>query len=526
MQGVTLALADRAPVEEILPRIVGGVASCQNVVLCRIWLVQSRTDSHGEHRWLELAASAGNPISKSPRKRTGAGRFQRFEIGERKIGRVAATGEGLHFERLSDGDDWIADPDWARVEGVVSFAAQPLVCHGEVLGVLAMFDRKPIPPEDFAWLRTFADHAAVSISNARAWNEIQRLRDRLAAENDYLREEVADALDGGEILGRAPALQKVLQQIELVAGTEAAVLISGESGTGKELVARAIHERSRRRERPLIKVNCGAVPGELFESEFFGHARGSFTGAVSDRVGRFELADGGTLFLDELGEIPPVHQAKLLRVLQEGTFERVGEGRTRTVDVRIVAATNRDLRAEVKAGRFREDLYYRLGVFPIEVPPLRDRRDDIPALAQAFVAHAAKRSGIPVPRISRANLDLLAAWSWPGNVRELRNVLERAVILGQGRRLILDGLRSTDAVDARSQPVPAREEARELPTLQDLRRMEREIVEDAMRRSGGKISGAGGAAEWLGIPATTLDSKLRALRIRYRAPGRRFKTSN
>ncbi|MCY2959919.1 MAG: sigma 54-interacting transcriptional regulator [Planctomycetota bacterium] len=514
MQEVTLALADRAPVEEILPRIVRGVAVCQNVVLCRIWLVQSRTDSHGEHRWLELAVSAGNPVSKPPRKAAGASRFQRFEIGERKIGRVAESGEGLHLERLAGTDEWIADPAWARAESVAAFAAQPLVCHGEVLGVLAMFDRKPISSDDFRWLRTFADHAAVSISNARAWEEIQRLKDRLAAENDYLREEVTEALDAGEILGRSPALRKVLQQIELVAATDAAVLISGESGTGKELVARAIHERSRRKERPLIKVNCGAIPAELFESEFFGHARGSFTGAVGDRIGRFELADGGTLFLDELGEIPPAHQAKLLRVLQEGTFERVGEGKTRKVDVRVVAATNRDLRTEVKAGRFREDLYYRLGVFPIEVPPLRDRMDDLASLASAFVAQAAKRSGLAAPRISRADLERLGAWNWPGNVRELRNVLERAVILGRGRKLVLEGLGIADAPEVRSRPKLAREAETPLPTLREWRSKEREIIEDALRRADGKISGPGGAAELLGLRPTTLDSKLRALRLR------------
>jgi transcriptional regulator with GAF, ATPase, and Fis domain len=250
-----------------------------------------------------------------------------------------------------------------------------------VLGVLAVFARGAVGTECMDWLRTIADHAAAAIATARAFERIEELKRRLELENEYLREEVTRAGAFGELVGQGPALEAVARQIDLVAPTDAAVLVLGESGTGKELVAREVHRRSKRAGRPLIKVNCAAVPRELYESEFFGHARGSFTGALRDRAGRFELADGGTLFLDEVGEIPLELQAKLLRVLQEGELERVGEERTRRVDVRLVAATNRDLRAEAEAGRFRQDLYYRLSVFPVELPPLRKRVEDIPLLA-------------------------------------------------------------------------------------------------------------------------------------------------
>jgi transcriptional regulator with GAF, ATPase, and Fis domain len=421
----------------------------------------------------------------------------------------------VHFERLDAGDAWLFDQAWARDEGVTTFAAEPLVARGATLGVLAVFDRAPLAPSALAWLRTFADHAAVAITSARAFEELESLRARLAQENDYLREEAAQPFH--EILGRSPALQKVLRQVEMVAPTDASVLVLGESGVGKELVARAVHARSARSAGPLIRVNGGAVPRELFESEFFGHARGAFTGATRDRAGRFALADGGTLFLDEVGEIPLDQQVKLLRVLQEGTFERVGDGRTRKADVRLVAATNRDLAEEVARGRFRPDLYYRLSVFPIEVPPLRERREDVPALAEHFVRLAARRLGLRTPPLGAAQAELLARYDWPGNVRELQHVIERAVILGRGRALELGEL-----VSPRTESTPGeRTDDGPLPTLSDLKRREKQVIAAALERSGGKVSGPGGAAELLGVKPTTLESKLRALGLRKRGTARR-----
>src|SRR6266487_4602260 len=309
-------------------------------------------------------------------------------------------------------------------------------------------------------------------------------RKTLEFENEYLQEELRGNYRA--IIGESPALKKVLAQIEMVAPTNASVLILGESGTGKELVARAIHDRSPRKAAALVRVNCASVPRELFESEFFGHVRGVFTGAVKDRVGRFELAHGGTLFLDEIGEVPLERQSKLLRVLQEGQFEKVGEDRTRTVDARIIAATNRDRVAEVKAGRFREDLYYRLSVFPIELPPLRDRVEDILVLAKHLIAQAARKLGATVPRFTPANVKELQSYDWPGNVRELQNVIERAIIRSRNGHLDL-GLRPSGAAAARA-PRKADSAPRSEPaSLHDLKQHERAFILDALARTRGKI---------------------------------------
>jgi transcriptional regulator with GAF, ATPase, and Fis domain len=316
------------------------------------------------------------------------------------------------------------------------------------------------------------------------------------------------------LLGHSPALRKVLAQIATVAPTEANVLILGESGTGKELVARAIHDLSALKQRSLVRVNCASIPRELFESEFFGHVRGAFTGAVKDRAGRFELADAGTLFLDEIGEIPLELQSKLLRVLQEGQFERVGDERTRKVKVRVITATNRDLLADAKAGRFRLDLYYRVSVFPIEVPPLRERLQDIPDLAQHFTEQAARRFGVPNPGLTRFHTEELQRYDWPGNVRELRNVIERAVILANGGDLqfglphrLVPGNPSYLASSC-----PNHNGHEEL-SLDELAIRERDILATALRRTNWKIYGPDGAAALLRIKPTTLVSKMKRLKI-------------
>jgi transcriptional regulator with GAF, ATPase, and Fis domain len=289
-------------------------------------------------------------------------------------GQAVARGEAV-LGRKREGEGWVADPVLAEREHVCASIHQPIKHRGTVLGLFAVLLRAEPGPDAETVTRVLADHLGVAIANARAFAEIERLRQQLELHNEYLREEIVAEGDFGGILGQGPAIGNTLEQIDLVAPTDATVLIQGESGTGKELVAREIHKRSRRAAHPLVKVNCAAIPPELYESEFFGHARGAFTGALRDRAGRFEVADGGTLFLDEVGEIPLVLQGKLLRVLQEGTYERVGEEQPRSVDVRILAATNRDLKKEVAAGRFREDLYYRLnGDHPHGGPAARRRR--------------------------------------------------------------------------------------------------------------------------------------------------------
>jgi len=331
----------------------------------------------------------------------------------------------------------------------------------------------------------------------------------LEFENEFLQDEFRASF--GNIIGQSPALQKVLAQIATVAPTEANVLVLGESGTGKELVARAIHDLSARKEHPLVRVNCASIPKELFESEFFGHVRGAFTGAIKDRVGRFDLANNGTLFLDEIGEIPLDLQSKLLRVLQEGQFERVGDERTRTVKVRLITATNRDLLTEAKAGRFRLDLYYRLSVFPIEVPPLRERLEDIEALADHFIKQASRRLGVSRPRLTRLLVQQLQSYDWPGNVRELQNIIERGVILAKGGKLQFDLPRRV-GFDTPAGPSAGLDGNGKL-SLDELAVRERDIVAAALRRTNWKIYGADGAAALLQIKPTTLVSKMKRLSI-------------
>jgi transcriptional regulator with GAF, ATPase, and Fis domain len=344
--------------------------------------------------------------------------------------------------------------------------------------------------------------------------QMEQEKARLDAHNAYLLDEIRAEQNFGDIIGGSSGLRKVIQQVQLVAPTDATVLITGESGTGKELVARAIHEQGARRERPLIKLNCSAVPEGLFESEFFGHVKGAFTGALKDKPGRFELADGGTLFLDEIGEVPLAMQAKLLRVLQEQELERVGDTRTRKVNVRVIAASNRDLKKEVDEGHFREDLFYRLSVFPIEVPPLRDRRKDVGPLVAHFIRQSARRMNRSEPQINRATLEQLEEYQWPGNVRELQNTIERAIILWREGPLTFDLPASRPCKNGHEQVPPAATAA--LLTLDELKRQERESIICALKHTSGKVSGPGGAAELLGMNPSTLASRISSLGINRR----------
>ena len=647
-----VAMAQIRSLPEVLGAVVTGISQSRDVVLARIWLMDKgdicgtcrlRAECPDQTHCLHLVASAGNSSDPKTDYTRIDGAFRRFPLGIRKIGRVGKSGEPLLLSGVRGDEEWIADQSWIKREQIKTFAAQPLIFRGEVLGVLAIFDTSVLSADDFQWLRVFADHAAVSIANARAFQEIERLRARLELENDQLREEFRDlfdeapipyvyegldtrfiranraalktlglkaeevtdtygksfvpdtpearhrahaalesiskgndtsgvvlelrrkdngqplwvqwwskpatdgkstrsmmvditdrvlmeqeqtrlkaqneylleeirsAQDYGNIIGDSPGLRKVMQQIQLVAPTDAAVLINGESGTGKELVAHAIHENSPRKGRALIKVNCGAVPENLFESEFFGHMRGAFTGAVRDKPGRFELADGGTLFLDEIGEIPLAVQAKLLRVLQEQEIERVGDTRTRKINVRIIAATNRDLKKEVEAGRFRQDLFYRLVVFPLEIPPLRERREDIPKLAAHFVRVTAKKMNCSPPRFTKAQAEQLSAHDWPGNIRELQNAVERAVILAQNGPLNFELPAAT-----RNNLVPVTPDLAKSSTIltrEAWKRHERESIAAALKQSGGKVFGPGGAAELLNMKPTTLASRIKALGI-------------
>lgn len=380
----------------------------------------------------------------------------------------------------------------------VEFTSTPIISDGRLVGAVVVF-------------RDITERHTTELQLKTALEELQQLKQRLEDQNAYLQEEIQIEHNYREIVGQSEPILKIIKQIDVVAPTDASVLIHGESGTGKELIARAIHQASRRSSHPLIRVNCAAIPAELFESEFFGHIRGAFTGAVRDRVGRFELADGGTLFLDEIGEIPLDLQSKLLRVLQEGQFERVGEERTRKVDVRIVAATNRNLREEAQAKRFREDLYFRLNVFPIQSPALRDRPMDIAPLAMHFITEIGKRLNLPGRRLRAVDMTRLQRYSWPGNIRELQNVIERALITAQDNTLNID-LPDDGASSAGQHRLDAQGTAIIL-TDEQVRSLERENTQAALRACEGKLFGKDGAAQLLGLKPTTLASRLKRLQI-------------
>src|SRR5258705_68891 len=392
-----LDIAHEQSVEHLLQKLLlRAMEQRQSDVACiQFWLVDKgdlcsvcpqRPKCPDQTRCLHLVAGRGHSLSSSG---AGISRFDdpnaRMPLGLGLVGKVAATGQQFVLNGLNEKPGESGELDCLAREKIRGFHGVPITFKGEVLGVMAAFTRDDIPEEARPWAQIFADHIGAAVANARAFEEIQRLKAQLEQQNAYLEEEVVEAKAFGDLVGQSAPLRHIVSQIDLVAPTEASVLILGETGTGKELVAREIHRRSRRKDKPLVRVNCASIPKELYESEFFGHVKGAFTGAIKDRAGRFETAQGGTIFLDEIGEIPLDLQSKLLRVLQEKRFERVGEDRTRIADVRIVGATNRDLKKEAATGRFREDLYYRLNVFPIQVIPLRERIDDVPSFAKQFV---------------------------------------------------------------------------------------------------------------------------------------------
>lgn len=405
----------------------------------------------------------------------------------------AALKDG-EVHQVSDEVFWHADGHPVPVE----YVSTPIWVDGTLRGAVVLF-------------RDISERKRIEQERENAFEEIKKLKDQLEQERDYLRDEIKSTAKFGEIIGESQALKRTLSQIESVAPLPTSVLILGESGVGKEMIARAIHSHSERADHPMVKVNCASIPKDLFESEFFGHVKGAFTGAHRDRVGRMQLANQGTLFLDEVGEIPLDLQGKLLRALQENTFERVGDDKTIQVDVRIIAATNRDLLKEVREGRFREDLYYRLSVFPIDVPALRERKADIAPLAQHFVLQFSKQFGRTPPRLTRAHLQLLQQHSWPGNIRELSNVIERAMIHSSGHQLRLDqALNLPEISPIRSQAEennvdasPAFEHASVLSEA-DFKTLEKQNLINALKQCEWKIAGKNGAAALLGIKPSTL----------------------
>ena len=393
--------------------------------------------------------------------------------------------------------------------GLQTFCSLPLRTARRPLGTLNVGSRQAdaFNPADVKLLQQVSGQIAIGIENAAAYAELEALKERLANEKLYLEEEVRTQHGFMNIVGNSPALREVLAQVETVAPTEATVLLLGETGTGKELIARAVHERSSRRDRPFVKVNCAAIPSPLLEGEMFGHERGAFTGAVASRAGRLEIADRGTFFLDEVGDLPLEIQAKMLRALQEHEFERLGSSQTLRVDVRVIAATNRHLGSMVESGHFRADLFYRLNVFPIWVPPLRERREDIPLLVRYLTAKHATRLKRPIATIPRLVMDVLVQADWPGNIRELENVIERAVILSPEGVLRLP----PPGASARRPRTADREAA-----IGRLDQIERDAIVAALHATNGVVSGSEGAAARLGVKRTTLQSRMRKLGIERR----------
>jgi transcriptional regulator with GAF, ATPase, and Fis domain len=516
-----LEMAQEHSLEHLLQKLVRLAVERPYMACVQIWLLDPgdrcavcprRAECLDTTRCLHLVAGRGVSLAAVAEE---VPRFDdpqaRIPLGVGFVGKAAATGEQILLRDLTRQSAELVGFDWLEREQIRACGATPITYKGEILGAIVGFVRNTPAEEGRPWGRIFADHIGAAIANARAFEEIERLKAQLERRNAYLQEEVMEARAYGDLIGQSAALRQIISQIDLVAPTDASVLVLGETGTGKEMVAHEIHRRSQRKDGPLVRVNCASIPKDLFESEFFGHVKGAFTGAIKDRAGRFETAEGGTLFLDEIGEVPVDMQGKLLRVLQEKRYERVGDDRTQQADVRIIAASNRDLKKAAATGRFREDLYYRLHVFPIQVPPLRERRDDIPLLARHFVELSVKELRCLKPRLTRAAVVQLQSYDWPGNVRELRNVIERAVILARGGVLQFDLPTAATASPAPPAPLPGPSPADGVTFLTEveMRQRERDNLRAVLEYAGWKIKGPDGAAELLGIKPTTLLSRLK-----------------
>jgi len=420
----------------------------------------------------------------------------------------------LEKEQQSAGDARLV------AEGIQSYCVVPLVAMGNSIGTFTVWSQSKhrYSADDAELLQEVANQVALAIANMKSYEEIATLKARLEKENVYLQEEIRTEHNFEEIIGNSPPLLELLRRVDQVAPTDSSVLIFGETGTGKELIARAIHNRSVRKSRPLVKVNCSAISAGLVESELFGHVKGAFTGAFERRIGRFELADGGTIFLDEVGELPLETQVKLLRVLQEREFEPVGSNRSVRVNVRIIAATNRNLQESINAGRFRSDLYYRLNVFPLDVPPLRERRSDIPQLAMFFLSRYSRNLGKKMEGISAASTEKLRSYSWPGNIRELQNVIERALILSPEPILELDtdlvSVSTSDAFRGIAREAPEVVQATKPPAFKTLDEVERAHISAVLHQTRGVIEGTNGAAKTLGMHPNTLRHRMDKLGIK------------
>ena len=500
---IALQMTSVLELREVLALITQGLVQDLEASFARIWLLgpddlcsecSRKSICRKQSSCLHLREKAGYepPMTEE---------YQRIPLADPIIGRIAQNREPLLSNDLL-GHEHFSDQDWIKESGLCSCAFYPLIFRNELLGVLGMFSRRRLTQSEFDHLAVFASHAAIAIKNAMLFSEIDQLKNRLAVENVYLREELRAKHNFEAIVGDSEIVAEVLRKVEQVAPTEATVLLLGETGTGKELFAQAIHSLSHRNLRPLIKVNCAALSPSLIESQLFGHEKGAFTGAQSRMLGRFELADGGTIFLDEIGDLPIDLQGKLLRILEEGTFERLGGQRTIQIDIRVIAATNQDLSQAVFAGEFREDLYFRLNIFPLFAPPLRDHQEDIPQLAEYFLKTYSKKVGKTFSTIAPQTIAALQAYSWPGNVRELENVIERAAILSPNGTFQID----MDGLDWL--PLMISGQPQEAKTFDE---MQRAYILNVLQLTGWTIEGPHGAARKLALNPGTLRSRMKRL---------------
>ena len=491
--------------KEVLSTITKGLVAELDAPLARIWLLEpgdictkcyKASICSSRELCLHLSASAGISTHLD-------GEFRRVPIGCLHIGQIAHCKEPLMKNNL-ECDPRFPNEKWFKENEMCAYAGYPLIFRDELVGVLAVFARRDLSAAIGRHLAGFANQAAIAIKNAQLFAEIEEMKNRLQAENVYMQEEIKLSHNFEEMVGESQNFKNVLRRVEQVAPTDTTVLIRGESGTGKELVARAIHHISPRKDRPLVKVNCAALPAALIENELFGHEKGAYTGADTQKIGRFELADGGTIFLDEIGDLSFDLQSKLLRVIEEGRFEHVGGLETIEVDVRIIAATNGNLEEAIEAGSFRDDLFYRLNVFPIKMPPLRDRKADVPPLVRHFVQKYGAKLGKRIDVIPKMLMKALQVYHWPGNVRELENIIERCVILSQDNRICVDDffdLNPKFKSGAKQRPITLRE-------------VERAHILGVLEQTGWVIEGKYGAAIRMDINPATLRSRMQKLGIK------------
>jgi len=503
---VTRILSESASIDDATPRIVQSICECLDWKLGEIWRVDGETKRLTFVKAWHLPSGDLAEFASESLGLT-------FLPGTGLPGRVCETRKPLWIRNLAEDCNFLRSSLAAKADLHCGFGF-PILLGEETLGVMVFFSREVREPDPDvlemmanigSQIGQFIERRRAEEDLHKAFDEIRKLKDRLQKENIALREEIDKASMFEDIVGESPALQAVLERVAKVAPTDSTVLITGETGTGKELIARAIHKRSQRSERAFVSVNCAATPATLIASELFGHEKGAFTGALQRRLGRFELAEGGTIFLDEIGELPAETQIALLRVLQEREFQRVGGSQLIRVDVRVIAATNRDLESAIAAGAFRKDLFYRLSVFPIEIPPLRERREDIPTLIEYFIHRYSRKAGKKIGTIEKRTLELLESYAWPGNIRELQNVIERSVIVCETDLFSVDP--SWLSVESSSPRQDVEPIARKSPA------QEKEVIERALAATGGRVSGPSGAAAQLSMPPSTLESKIRSLKI-------------